>query len=71
MDNKEILAAITAMLSVGVLLLTTGANMVGTNLVSGLALVGVGAVLIFVAVVLFKMLADKVIEAKLPSAPGG
>ena len=57
MENKEILAAITALLSVGVLLLNTGANMVQTNLVSGLALIGVGAALILVAVYLFKVLA--------------
>lgn len=57
MENKEILAAITALLSVGVLLLNTRANMVQTNLVSGLALIGVGAALILVAVYLFKVLA--------------
>jgi hypothetical protein len=57
LENKEILAAITALLSVGVLLLNTGANMVQTNLVSGLALIGVGAALILVAVYLFKVLA--------------
>jgi len=57
LENKEILAAITALLSVGVLLLNTRANMVQTNLVSGLALIGVGAALILVAVYLFKVLA--------------
>ena len=57
MENKEILAAITALLSVGVLLLNTGANMVQTTLVSGIALTGSGAALILVAVYLFNILA--------------
>lgn len=60
MNNKEILAAITTLLSVGVLLLNAGANMVQTNLVNGLALIGVGAALILAAVYLFKVLATDI-----------
>jgi len=60
MDNKEIYAAITALLTVGVLLLNLGANTVGVSLVNGLALIGVGAALIVGAVLLFKLLAGNV-----------
>lgn len=65
MDNKELYAALTALLTVGVLLLNFGAETVKTSLTSGLALIGVGAALIFGSVLLFKLIADRVVEAKL------
>jgi len=60
MDNKEIYAAITALLTVGVLLLNLGAETVKTSLVNGLALIGVGVALILIAVYLFKVLATNI-----------
>ena len=60
LDNNEIMAAITALLSVGVLLLNTGANLIQLNLVNGVVLIAVGVILILIAVYLFKTLAANV-----------
>jgi len=63
--NKELYAALTALLTVGVLLLNLGADTVKTSLRDGLILIAVGTGLILGAVLVFKLLASSIVEAKL------
>ena len=58
-------AALTALLTVGVLLLNLGADTVKTSLRDGLILIAVGTGLILGAVLVFKLLASSIVEAKL------
>ena len=57
--------ALTALLTVGVLLLNLGADTVKTSLRDGLILIAVGTGLILGAVLVFKLLASSIVEAKL------
>lgn len=58
-------AALTTLLTVGVLLLNFGAETVKTSLRDGLILIAVGAGLILAATLVFKLLASSIVEAKL------
>lgn len=58
-------AALTTLLTVGVLLLNFGAETVKTNLRDGLILIVAGAGLILAATIVFKLLASNIVEAKL------
>lgn len=65
MADTQIQAAITALLTVGMLLLTLGANAVQSGqFQTGIVMILVGATLIFGAVLLTTLLAGKVAEAK-------
>ena len=60
MANSEIQAAIVALLTVGVILLNLGADMItGGNVGEGLLVCAFGAALIMVSVILIKTLAEK------------
>ena len=60
MANNDVQAAIVALLTVGVILLNLGADMIGAgNVGEGLLVCGFGAALIMVAVILIKTLAER------------
>ncbi len=60
MANTEIQAAIVALLTIGVVLLNLGADMIKTGTVGeGLLVCAFGAALIMVSVILIKTLAEK------------
>ena len=69
MANTEVQAAIVALLTVGVILLNLGADMINAGSVGeGLLVCAFGTALIIVAVILIKTLAER--TAKLAIAEG-
>ena len=65
MADNSLTAAITALLTVGVLLLNLGANMIqGGQLTNGLLVIAFGVALILVAVFIIKVMIEKIVSLK-------